>query len=319
MRGSVLDIRFGAITRLLGAQIAIGAAAIFARFALSSTGPLAISALRLGIATVVLTIIVGKVARLSKRREIAFAIAGFALALHFAMWITSLRFTSVAISTLLVTTTPIWTESYDAIVRRTLPTRAFLGALACAAIGVALIAFPRVATPAPIAGHAALGALLAVLGSVAIGAYLLIVRDAGRRSATERIATRAIVVRTFGWATLALTIAAVFAGEGPPSLHDASAWGGILAMALVSQLLGHTLLNAALGTFAPSVVALTTLLEPVIAALLAAAVFHEALTAVTLAGGILVLVAVALTLVEAARRERDPANAARYPPVENPG
>lgn len=311
MRGSVLDIRFGAITRLLGAQIAIGAAAIFARFALSSTGPLAISALRLGIATVVLAIIVGKVARVSKRREIAFAIAGFALALHFAMWITSLRFTSVAISTLLVTTTPIWTESYDAIVRRTLPTRAFLGALACAGVGVALVAFPRVATPAPIAGHAALGALLAVLGSVAIGAYLLIVRDAGRRSATERIATRAIVVRTFGWATLALTIAAVFAGEGPPSLHDASAWGGILAMALVSQLLGHTLLNAALTTFAPSVVALTTLLEPAIAALLAAAVFHESLTAVTLAGGILVLVAVALTLVEAARRERKPANAAR--------
>ena len=311
MRGSVVDIRFGAITRLLGAQIAIGAAAIFARFALSSTGPLAISALRLGIATVVLAIVVGKVARVSKRREIAFAIAGFALALHFAMWITSLRFTSVAISTLLVTTTPIWTESYDAIVRRTLPTRAFLGALACAGVGVALIAFPRVATPAPIAGHAALGALLAVLGSVAIGAYLLIVRDAGQRSATERIATRAIVVRTFGWATLALTIAAVFAGEGPPSLHDASAWGGILAMALVSQLLGHTLLNAALGTFAPSVVALTTLLEPVIAALLAAAVFHEAITALTLAGGILVLVAVALTLVEAARRERNPANAAR--------
>jgi len=261
MRGSVLDVRFGAIARLLGAQIAIGAAAIFARFALSSTGPLAISALRLGIATVVLAVVVRKVARVSKRREIAFAIAGFALALHFAMWITSLRFTSVAISTLLVTTTPIWTESYDAIVRRTLPTRTFLGALACAIV------------------------------------------------ATERIATRAIVVRTFGWATLALTIAAVFAGEGPPSLHDTSAWGGILAMALVSQLLGHTLLNAALGTFAPSVVALTTLLEPVIAALLAAAVFHEALTAVTLAGGILVLVAVALTLVEAARRER--ANAAR--------
>lgn len=309
MRGSVFDVRFGAITRLLGAQIAIGAAAIFARFALSSTGPLAISALRLGIATVVLAVVVRKVARVSKRREIAFAIAGFALALHFAMWITSLRFTSVAISTLLVTTTPIWTESYDAIVRRTLPTRTFLGALACAIVGVALIAFPRVATPAPIAGHAALGALLAVLGSVAIGAYLLIVRDAGQRSATERIATRAIVVRTFGWATLALTIAAVFAGEGPPPLHDTSAWGGILAMALVSQLLGHTLLNAALGTFAPSVVALTTLLEPVIAALLAAAVFHEALTAVTLTGGILVLVAVALTLVEAARRER--ANVAR--------
>ena len=67
-------------------------------------------------------------------------------------------------------------------------------------------------------------------------------------------------------------------------------------MALVSQLLGHTAMNASLRTFSPSVVSLTTLLEPLIAALLAAALFHEALSLATIAGGALILAAVALTL-----------------------
>jgi DME family drug/metabolite transporter len=67
-------------------------------------------------------------------------------------------------------------------------------------------------------------------------------------------------------------------------------------MALVSQLLGHTALNAALHDFTPSIVAFSTLLEPLAAALLAAVTFHELLGPATIAGGVLVLVAVAAAL-----------------------
>ena len=38
--------------------------------------------------------------------------AGLALAAHFACWIASLRYASVAVSTLLVCTTPVWTEAF---------------------------------------------------------------------------------------------------------------------------------------------------------------------------------------------------------------
>ncbi|MDQ2859022.1 MAG: EamA family transporter, partial [Candidatus Eremiobacteraeota bacterium] len=67
--------------------------------------------------------------------------------------------------------------------------------------------------------------------------------------------------------------------------------------ALVSQSLGHTALNAALNDFSPSTIALTTLLEPAIAAILAAAIFHETLSAQMLFGGLLILAAVGTTLV----------------------
>jgi len=176
--------------RLLGAQLAIGAAAIFARFALDGAGPFAVSALRLGIATLAILALGACLGRLPWRRELAFALAGLALAIHFATWITSLEYTSVAISTLLVTTTPIWTEAYDALRQRRLPGRTYVVALVCALAGVAAIAFARGSRPAPIAGHELFGDGLALCGSFAIGAYLLVVRDAGKTGAVRRLRSR---------------------------------------------------------------------------------------------------------------------------------
>jgi len=286
--------------RLLGAQFAIGAAAIFARFALSGAGPVTVSALRLGIAACAMLALAGPLQKISLRRELALGVAGVILALHFAAWIASLLYTSVALSTLLVTTTPLWTELYEVVRERRAPTRSFLASLVLAFGGVALIVLHRTATPAPIAGRALAGDALALIGSLAIGAYLLIVRDAGARHA-QPLATAQIVARTYSWAALCLLIGAVAAREPAPRLTAVTAWLGILAMALVSQLLGHTALNAALRNFSPSTVALSTLLEPVIAGLLAAALFGEALGSATIAGGALVLAAIAITLRRTAR------------------
>ena len=258
----------------------------------------------MGIATAAVLILGNRPVPFSRRREAAFAGAGFALALHFATWIASLRFTSVAVSTLLVTTTPIWTEAFDAVRERRAPARTYVLALVCAIGGVCAIAFSKASQPAPVAGHALFGDVLALCGSFAIGAYLLVVRDAGKNDA-GRLPTGAIVVRTYAWAALFLALAAALAGEGPPPLSDTRAWAGIVAMALVSQLLGHTALNAALRDFTPSIVAFSTLLEPLAAALLAAITFHEFLGPATIAGGVLVLGAVAVALAFSGRAKTE--------------
>jgi drug/metabolite transporter (DMT)-like permease len=290
--------------RLLGAQLAIGAAAIFARFALAGAGPFAVSALRLGIATFAVLVLARRVRPLPWRHELGFALAGLALAIHFGSWIASLDYTTVAISTLLVTTTPIWTEAFEVVRSRRLPARTYVVALACGIGGVAAIVSATTSQAAPIPGHALLGEGLALIGSLAIGAYLIIVRDAGN-ALVERLPTRAIVLRTYGWAALALTVGAVATGQSPPAAADTRAWGGILAMALVSQLLGHTALNAALRDFTPSIVALTTLLEAPIAAGLAALIFHETLSLQAAVGGALILGAVAAVLRRSANAPLD--------------
>jgi len=216
--------------------------------------------------------------------------AGVALALHFATWIASLDYTTVAISTLLVSASPLWTALYDGLVRRRRFPLTVPLAFVAATLGLILITSSHHSAP-PYPGHATLGALLALLGSVAFAAYLLLVREV--RSVLR---TRTIVLNTYTCAAIVLVLAAAVAHQGPPALHSTTAWGGILAMALVSQLLGHTGMNAALRWFSPSAVSFSTLLEPVIAAFLALLLFGEQLSGLAIAGAILLLGAIGLAI-----------------------
>ncbi len=224
------------------------------------------------------------------------AAAGVALAVHFGAWIASLEYATVATSTLLVATTPIWTALYDAIVhRRPLSGPAVLAYAGGGAGVFAVVGFNH--TPPPVPGHAPLGTALAVLGSLAMAAYLIIVRDA-----RGTLDTRTIVTRTYAWAAIVLAAAAAIARQPPPPLTDVTAWGGIVAMALISQLLGHTAINASLRWFSPSAVSFTNLVEPVAAAILAVLLFGEGLSPAALAGGVLLLASIAVVL----REERTP-------------
>ena len=284
------------------AQIAVGSAAIFARFALTGAGPLAVSASRLTIAAVALLALAAirsprERTDLSRRDRVLFAIAGLALAIHFAAWIWSLQYTSVAISTLLVATTPIWTAAYDALARGLRLSALAFFSFAVAAAGLVMVVGYSIAPP-PVPGHAALGAALAVAGAIGIAAYFILIREV-----RASFGTRAIVTQTYTWAAIVLIGAAVAAHQPPPPLSDTAAWGGILAMALISQLLGHTAMNSALRWFSASAVAFTTLVEPIIAALLALAIFGERLSAIAVAGGLLVLGAIAIFIREERRGE----------------
>jgi len=212
--------------------------------------------------------------------------------LHFGTWIASLQYVSVAISTLLVATTPIWTAAYDAIFRKRPLTRLACAAFVTGGIGVcAVVGFNR--TAPPIGGHEALGALLAIAGSVAIGAYFILVREV-----RAQLDTRTIVTHTYAWAAAVLVVAAAIAHQPPPALTASAAWSGIVAMALISQLLGHTAMNAALRWFTPSAVSFSTLLEPVVAAVLALLFFGEGIAAAAVAGAVLLLVSIGIVLRE---------------------
>jgi len=291
--------RFGPYALLFASQLAVGAAAIFARFALTGAEPVAVSAARLTIAALVLfgALLVkrGPDRAATRRENVLLAIAGVALALHFVTWIWSLQYISVAVSTLLVATTPVWTAIYDARFKNRPFTAATLAGFFIGAAGLICVVSTARTTP-PIAGHTLLGALLAFSGALAIGVYFLLVREV-----RSSFGTRTIVTRTYAWAAFVLIAASAALRQPPPVVSDTAAWGGIVGMALISQLVGHTSLNAALRWFSPSAVAFATLLEPIFAGILAWAIFHERLGWVTLAGGALVLAAIAIVLREDTR------------------
>ena len=79
-------------------------------------------------------------------------------------------------------------------------------------------------------------------------------------------------------------------------MHATGAWTGILALALVSQLFGHTAINAAVRVLSATFVAMTVLLEPVVAAIAAAFVFGEHPAPFTAAGAALIFAAIAFAL-----------------------
>jgi drug/metabolite transporter (DMT)-like permease len=269
------------------AQLAIGAAAIFARFALAGGGPLSVSAMRLLLASVPLCAVAfvrGAYRRIDGPTERRLLIAGLALAVHFGTWIASLNYASVAVSTLLVCSTPIFTELYAVVRAR----RIRLDALASIALGLAGVA---IIGGRPSSLDHPLGIALALAGAIAMAVYLTLVR-----ASDKRYRTIAIVGRTYPVAMIALSLSALVSHDPLPPLTDGSAWAGIAAMALISQLFGHTALNAALRTLRPTFVATVTLIEPAIAAGLAALIFHESVPPATILGATVILGAIAVAI-----------------------
>jgi drug/metabolite transporter (DMT)-like permease len=103
-------------------------------------------------------------------------------------------------------------------------------------------------------------------------------------------------VRTYTFAALFLGVAVAVSGERLPPVGDTNAWGGIVAMALISQLFGHTALNAAVRVLSATFVSTVTLLEPVIAGVLAAWIFGERLGPTTALGALVILAAIGIAM-----------------------
>ncbi|MEW6279373.1 MAG: DMT family transporter [Candidatus Eremiobacterota bacterium] len=281
-----------------GWGLALGVAAVsFAAvlIKLCSLHPLTIAAWRLGLAALVFAAATA-VCRSPASRERcppmpwpwkgwAF-LAGFCLAVHFASWIASLKLTSVASSVVLVTTNPIFVGLGSAWWLREQVSRRLWAGIALTVAGGLVIALGDRGAPGP---DPLLGDLLALLGAVAGSAYLLV----GRRT-REETGLLPYVTAVYSSAAAWLVGFALVAGAplaGPFSARDL----GLLALiALLPQVVGHTLINWSLRFLAAGLVAVAILGEPVGASVLAWAVLGEPVGPAQLAGGSLILLGVGL-------------------------
>ncbi|WP_409333170.1 DMT family transporter [Trujillonella humicola] len=212
-------------------------------------------------------------------------VAGLFLAAHFAAWLPSLSMTTVAASTALVTTTPIWTALAARIAGVRLP-GAVWGGLVLAVAGVALIAGVDVT----VSTRALAGDGLALLGAICAGGYVL----AGAR-ARVRLSTSAYAVVCYGVCAVAIAVAALATGT-PLGGFPAQDWWLIAAITFCAQLLGHTLLNLVLATVGPTMVSLVVLLEVPGALLFALVLLGQLPPLLALPGVVLVVAGVALVV-----------------------
>jgi len=229
------------------------------------------------------------------RRELGLCVlSGALLALHFWTWITSLENTSVASSTALVTTNPLWVALASGLFLRERPGRAArLGIVLC--LAGSLLIFAADASRA--SGHALapmLGNAQALVGAMAASGYLLL-----GRALRARVSLTAYIWLAYSSAAL-LLFAAVALMRVPVLALPGSTWIFMAALALGPQLIGHTTFNWALRRLTATFVAVAILGEPVGAALLAWLFFGERFSILQLIG----FVALLAGIFVAAREER---------------
>lgn len=224
---------------------------------------------------------------LDRRRQLLLVAAGVALALHFATWIASLSYTTVAASVLLVNTAPLFAILLSRLFLGERPSVTVQAATPVAFAGAALIALgDEGGSPGSLTGNA-----LALAGAVTLAAYQVIGR--GLRHA---LPLNAYVLGV--WATAALVLAALARASGALlGGYPARTWLLFLALAVVPTLGGHGLVNKSLRSLPAPTVGLFLLGEPVIASLFAWLLFDEVPGTRTLAGGAIVIGALGLVLV----------------------
>jgi drug/metabolite transporter (DMT)-like permease len=274
---------------LVLAVLLVSVGAILVR--LAAAPPLAVSFYRMAIASLILWPFAWSDARrswpaLGAKPWLLLAAAGVALALHFATWIASLSHTSVAASVLLVNTAPLFAVVMSRVFLHEKPPLAVQTAIPIAMAGAALIALGETrSSPASLFGN-----LLAVGGAVTLATYQVI-----GRGLRDTLPLNAYMLAV--WGTAVLTLAVLMAAFGTRfGNHPGRTWLLFAALAVVPTLGGHGLANRALRSLPAPTVGLFLLGEPVIASLLALALFGETPGPTTLAGGAIVLAALGLVL-----------------------
>jgi drug/metabolite transporter (DMT)-like permease len=228
--------------------------------------------------------------RLSGRDVLGATLAGAALAVHFAAWFESLRWTSVAASVTLVQAQPVFVAVGAFLVLDERFSRTMALGIAVALCGMVVMSAGEFLSGAAVAGSRPLyGDALALLGAVVAAVYVL----AGR-SLRQRIALLPYV--TVVYAVCAGVLLALTVGAGHPLTgYPREEWVLFAAMALGPGLFGHTVLNWALAHVESSVVSVSLLGEPVVSTLLAVVVLTEIPTVATVLGGAVVLAGIYLT------------------------
>ena len=214
------------------------------------------------------------------RRDLGLlALAGLFLGLHFAAWIASLGYTSVASSAVLVSMGPVFVALGAWLFWQERPSPVLALGILLAAAGSITISWADLGQ----GGDHLRGDLLALVGGLMVAGYFLI----GRR-VRGRLSLTAYAALVYGLGMLTL-LAILLVARVPLVGFTPAAYAWVLALALGPQLVGHSSLNWALGYLSATFVSIITLAEPIAASILAYLVLDERVGWPTLAGGSLVL------------------------------
>lgn len=262
--------------------IAISFAAIFIR--LAEAPPLVIATYRLTIAVVLLIPFtlrksVYTLRSIQKRDLMLVVLSGVLIAVHFWLWISSLQYTSIASSVVLVTSHPAFVAALSYFLWRQKLTRSLIIGIIVVVIGVVIINLGSF----NFSSQAMLGNALALTAGLAMGGYLVI-----GHHLRKRIDLMSYITAVYSVSALLILFATVFSGY---SLMNYSGYTYVMLilLAVVPQLIGHSSLNLAVRSLPAIVVSVAILGEPVGATILGIVMLDELPSITEIIGGIIVI------------------------------
>jgi drug/metabolite transporter (DMT)-like permease len=285
--------------------LAVSTASIFIRMAQEEAQALCIAAYRMTLASIILFPVVFIRYRM-ELRKISWStwwkilLGGVFLAIHFASWITSLNYTSVASSVVLVTTTPLWVAIFGALLLKERPSKNVIIGLIVALTGSAIVGLsheiPTWFMQSAASSSGALetsdnifGNLLSLIGAWAAAGYMLI-----GRKVRPKLTLPVYTFLVYGVSAVLLLIAVMVIGTPMAGIHSQTyLW--LFLLAVVPQIVGHSSFNWALKYIPASLVSIALLGEPIGSTILAALLLHENPVFLEIAGGVLILTGIYLS------------------------
>lgn len=291
---------------LFAAILAVSTSSIFIRFAQRDASSIVIAAYRLTIATLLIAPVAiirqrDEIKNIARKDWIFLIISGIMLAFHFASWITSLEYTTVTSSVVLVSTAPLWVAALTPwVLHERLSKMALIG-MVVALLGGMLVSMAESCTLGSTGmvcepmgsffqGKTFLGNVLAMVGAWTVSGYLLI----GRR-VRAHISLPAYTFIVYGMAAITLIILALGMKQVLIAPFQPITYLLFIALAVVPQLLGHSTYNWALRYLPAAFVSVMLLGEPVGSSILAYFILGEKPGWFELAGGVLILIGIGLS------------------------
>jgi len=263
--------------------VSLSFAAIFIR--MSNSEPLAIATFRMGISSIILLpfYFIKKRNLISKNDLKFFFLSGLFLALHFYTWITSLRFTSIMSSTVLVTTNPIFVSIFSYFLfKKKIKKRTFL-AIILSIIGIVLMSY-GFSFSTNLKGN-----LLALFG--ALFASLYIISDYYLRKKYDLIDIVFPVYLVSFLILLSLSLS-LNIKLYPLPLKE---YFLFFLIALIPQVIGHSIINYSLKFFSPIFISLAILGEPLGATIFGIIFFKEIPKVLEIIGGLFIITGIVVS------------------------
>ena len=292
---------------LLIGILAVSTAAILIRLILLEASALVIAAYRLALSALISGLLLlishkSERARLNRKDIGLLVLSGVFLSAHFAAWITSLEFISVSSSVILVTTTPLWVALFSPVVLKEKVSSRFYWGMAVAIIGGICIAIsgPCRLNTAGLSCSGSVfergsqtlwGMALALFGAWMASGYMLIGRKMRLKMDNLSYTTAVYTV-----SAIVLILVVILRGEKVLG-YSPQIYALFVALAVIPQLLGHSVLNYSLEVLPATVVSMALLGEPIGSTILAVIFLNEIPSTLEIIGGIFILLGIVMSVL----------------------